>query len=257
MAAEIIAAGKNESAAVQKSGLAESFGFAWAQVRQPPSDGLHSCPRLGRPAVPAPPVVDQCNSARTALAALDVLGREAAPPPLILQLVKPVLAVSTVTIELTKGVQRVGAVCHQHRILPSLHILVWHQQLDLLTWLIVGLATQCQIRFDGSTQNNDPTRFVPAREFEGVFDRAPTLVAGAGRTPVVTRELACQQLLNPYCLAQLEQVGLGAILQLSDERLVAKATVSSDQGRALLGREFVQHADQSRSCFGRAVLFAG
>lgn len=36
MAAEIIAAGKNESAAVQKSGLAESFGFAWAQVRQPP-----------------------------------------------------------------------------------------------------------------------------------------------------------------------------------------------------------------------------
>lgn len=37
MAAEIIAAGKNESAAVQKSGLAEIFGFAWAQVRQPPS----------------------------------------------------------------------------------------------------------------------------------------------------------------------------------------------------------------------------
>ena len=41
MAAEIIAAGKNESAAVQKSGLAESFGFAWAQVRQPPSTDNH------------------------------------------------------------------------------------------------------------------------------------------------------------------------------------------------------------------------
>ena len=37
----------------------------------------------------------------------------------------------------------------------------------------------------------------------------------------------------------------------------AKAAVAPNQGRALLGREFLQHADQARAGLGRAVLFAG
>ena len=32
--------------------------------------------------------------------------------------------------------------------------------------------------FDGATQDNDATRLVPTREFEGVFDCAPALLAG-------------------------------------------------------------------------------
>lgn len=58
-------------------------------------------------------------------------------------------------IELAKGVQRVGAVGPQHRILPGLH----------------GL--------DSAAQDDDSSRFVPARELETVLDSAPALVAGA------------------------------------------------------------------------------
>jgi hypothetical protein len=60
-----------------------------------------------------------------------------------------------------------------------------------------------------------------------------------------------------HALAQLEQVGLGSLLQLGDKGFVAKAAVASDQGRTLLGRELFQYADQTRPRFGCAVLFAG
>jgi hypothetical protein len=51
---------------------------------------------MGRPAVPTPPVVDQRASARDGLAAVDVLRREAAQPPLVLQLVEGVLGIGAV-----------------------------------------------------------------------------------------------------------------------------------------------------------------
>src|SRR5438128_2304697 len=98
--------------------------------------------------------------------------------------------------------------------------------------LVLGFATQRQIGFDCATQDNHPARFVPARQLECVFDGAPALVAGPGCGPVITRELACQQFLDPCCLAQFEQVGLGTVFQLCNEGLIAKAAVSSDQGRA-------------------------
>lgn len=43
-------------------------------------DGLPARARIGRSAVPAPPVVDQCTGARRGLAAVDVLRGEAAHP---------------------------------------------------------------------------------------------------------------------------------------------------------------------------------
>ena len=48
-------------------------------------DGLHARLRVGRPAVPTPPVVDQRARSGCGLAAVDVLGREAAQAPLVLQ----------------------------------------------------------------------------------------------------------------------------------------------------------------------------
>src|SRR3954451_14985659 len=51
----------------------------------------------------APPIVDQSNAASEQPAALQVLCREPAPAPLVLQFVEPVLAVRPIAIQLTQG----------------------------------------------------------------------------------------------------------------------------------------------------------
>ena len=73
----------------------------------PAGDGLHPDARLGGPAIPAPPVVHERDGSGTGLAALDVLGREAAPAPLVFQLVKAILTVSSVPVKLSESVQRI------------------------------------------------------------------------------------------------------------------------------------------------------
>ena len=70
------------------------------QQQRPAGDGLHTCARVGRPAVPAPPVVDQRTGACRGLAAVDVLCGEATHSPLVLELVKSVIAIGTVSVEL-------------------------------------------------------------------------------------------------------------------------------------------------------------
>ena len=72
-------------------------------------DGLHPGTRLGGSAIPTPPVVHERDGPGAGLAALNVLGRKAPPSPLILQLVKAILTVSSVPIELRESVQRVAA----------------------------------------------------------------------------------------------------------------------------------------------------
>ena len=54
-------------------------------------DGFHAGLGLGRAAVLTPPVVNQRYRAGAGLAALDVLGGDAAPAPLAFQLVEAVL----------------------------------------------------------------------------------------------------------------------------------------------------------------------
>ena len=49
-------------------------------------------------------------------------------------------------LELAKHLQGVSAVGHQHGVLPGLHILVGHQQFNLL---VLDFLTQCQIGFGG------------------------------------------------------------------------------------------------------------
>jgi hypothetical protein len=56
-----------------------------------------------------PDAYDQRYSSRTGLAALNVLLGEAAPAPLVLQLVKAVLAVRSIPVELAKGLQWIVA----------------------------------------------------------------------------------------------------------------------------------------------------
>ena len=68
------------------------------QQQGPAGNGLHPGLRLGRSAVPTPPVVNQRYNASATLAAFDVLGRKTAPTPLVLQLVEAVLRIGPVAI---------------------------------------------------------------------------------------------------------------------------------------------------------------
>ena len=62
------------------------------QQQRPAGQRLSSCLRVGCAHVPAPPVVDQRHRARRDLAAMHVARGEAAPAPLVLQLVEAILA---------------------------------------------------------------------------------------------------------------------------------------------------------------------
>ena len=88
------------------------------QQQWPARDGLHACYRVSGAAVPTPPVVDQRTRACRGLAAVDILRGEAAHLPLVLQLVKAVLAISPVAVELPYGLDGVGHVGDHHRVLP-------------------------------------------------------------------------------------------------------------------------------------------
>ena len=56
-------------------------------------------------------------------------------------------------LELAKYLQGVSAVGHQHGVLPGLHILVGHQQFNLLG---LDFLNQCQIGFGGPTAAHGP-----------------------------------------------------------------------------------------------------
>src|SRR5664280_2946762 len=69
--------------------------------------------------VPAPPVVDQGYRWSTEIAALKVLCGVATPAPLVLQLIKAVLAIGTVSIKLTDGLELKTGVGHQDGVVPA------------------------------------------------------------------------------------------------------------------------------------------
>ena len=58
---------------------------------------------LRQPGEQVPPVVDQCHEAGGEAAAGEVVGGEAAPAPLVLQLVEDVLAIGSVAVELAEA----------------------------------------------------------------------------------------------------------------------------------------------------------
>ena len=70
--------------------------------------------------IPAPPVVSQGHGSCTEVAALQVLRGVATPAPLVLQLIKAVLAIGTVAVELADGLDLKAGVGHQDGVVPAL-----------------------------------------------------------------------------------------------------------------------------------------
>src|ERR1700730_10479911 len=78
--------------------------------------------RIGEAHKQAPPVVDQRHTARQQPAAFEIMRGEAAPTPLVLQLVERVLAVCPIAIQLTEGQDLAVERGHQRGVFPDLPI---------------------------------------------------------------------------------------------------------------------------------------
>jgi hypothetical protein len=89
-------------AAQRNGGLPGMFGAAPHRGHQPRAagDGLASRLGIDQTNEQAPPVVDQRHRSCGQLAAMQIMGGEPAPAPLVLQLVEGVLGICSVTIEL-------------------------------------------------------------------------------------------------------------------------------------------------------------
>src|SRR5262249_60528489 len=77
---------------------------------------------IGQPDKQAPPVVDQRHAGGQQTATSQILGCEAAPAPMVLQLIKRVLAIRTVPVELAQGEDFAVQRCHQGGIFPNLSL---------------------------------------------------------------------------------------------------------------------------------------
>src|SRR3954452_5983969 len=71
-----------------------------AQQQRTAGDRLAVAVRVRQTYEQRPPVANQCDEARHQPAPLQVLGREAAPAPLVLQLVEVVFCIAAITVEL-------------------------------------------------------------------------------------------------------------------------------------------------------------
>src|SRR5437763_7673299 len=78
--------------------------------------------RIGEAHEQAPPVVDQRYTARQQPAAFEIMRGEAAPAPLVLQLVKRILAVGPIAIQLTERQDLAVERGHQRGVFPDLPI---------------------------------------------------------------------------------------------------------------------------------------
>src|SRR5260370_14245099 len=78
--------------------------------------------RIGEAHEQAPPVVDQRHPARKKPAAFEIMRGEAAPTPLVLQLVERVLAVSPIAVQLTERQDLAVERGHQCSVFPDLPI---------------------------------------------------------------------------------------------------------------------------------------
>src|SRR5438105_12389975 len=115
-----VAAGDGHGGTTSMAGLpADGLEQQW-----PTGDGFAMMIGVGKTDEQVPPVEHQRDAAGHQAAALEVAGGEAAPAPLVLQLVEAVLAIGAVAIELTESQNLVVERGHQHGVFPNLAAVV-------------------------------------------------------------------------------------------------------------------------------------
>src|SRR5260370_18424977 len=116
--------------------------------------------RIGQAHEQAPPVVDQRHTARQQPAAFEIMRGEAAPTPLVLQLVERVLAVCPIAVQLTERHDLAVERGHQCSVFPDLPV---RPDLGKAEPLLSGVAVidNRQRTFQLTPQQNDPPRPAP------------------------------------------------------------------------------------------------
>src|SRR5437868_14685921 len=119
--------------------------------------------RIGEAHEQAPPVVDQRYTARQQPAAFEIMRGEAAPAPLVLQLVERILAVGPIAIQLTERQDLAAERGHQRGVPPALPIRPDRGKAEpRLTG--VAVIDDRQRTFQLAPQQNDPP--LPAPTFQ-------------------------------------------------------------------------------------------
>lgn len=113
-----------------------------------------------------PPVVDQCHSAGRELAPMQIMGGEATPTPLVLQLVEGVLGIRPIPVELAQLQNFVIEIGHQHGILiagdPLAGLAVGFDEAQQL--LAIAFLRDQYLALQRSAQHDDtPRRFPPSQ----------------------------------------------------------------------------------------------
>ena len=149
--------------------------------------------RVGQAPEQRPPIVGQRHDAGHQPAACQIVRREAAPTPLVLQLVEGVLAIATIAIELAQrddlGLRR----RHQRAVLPQLPIGADLDKAELQLAILTGAIRQLDCSLQAPTQQDHPARPAPAHQPKR---RLLALPAMAGIGPVTIRHRPLQRLLH-------------------------------------------------------------
>ena len=121
------------------AGVADTLGNGGEQQR-PAGDRLEVLVGLDQPREQVPPVVDERDEACGMPAAGEVMRREPAPAPLVLQLVEGILAVGAVAVELTDAEDRLCERRNESGVLVRLATLLdgGERQAQLSRVLVVG-----------------------------------------------------------------------------------------------------------------------
>jgi hypothetical protein len=230
-------------------GLARMLGASADRGHQPrpAGDGLEPGFGVGQAHEQTPPVVDQRHRARRQLAAMQVVRGEAAPAPLVLELVEGVLRVGPVAVELAEREDFVVQVGDQHGVLVAGDALAalavgLDEAQQLLTVVLAGRRAS---RPAGAAQHDHTTLVLPAGECQRAVDPFPALTGiGPARDPEQTLDVALDVLRQ----AQLEQVGLRARFELAHDAVRPEAAIAAHHLRFVIGGQFIEDLEQPGRC---------
>ena len=209
--------------------------------------------RLGQPREQVPPVVDEGDDAGGETAAREVLRGEAAPAPLVLQLVERVLAVGAVAIELAEaddlGIER----GHQGGVLVRLARLQRRRKRQQRP-VGIGEAHRLAVAFDPSAHQHDPARPRPARQLQRGLDALPAL-PGVG--PVAAVGEALDGALDVLGQPQPHQIGQALGLASRHQRIGGKTLVGAQHFRPAVAADALEQRPQPRRRMIGRMLIAG
>ena len=166
------------------AGLAAMAGEAGRGMQQERATGNRrgQLPGIGQAHEQAPPVVGQCGDPRHEAAALEVLGREAAPTPVVLELIEGILGVGAVTVELSDGEDFTRERGHQDCVFVDQGVL--GERGEAQTQLLgVARIDHGQIGLDLATQHDGAPGAAPARQAQGGLGSLPALAGLAPSGP--------------------------------------------------------------------------